>query len=390
MPGYSSAPDGRLKIGLVVDDSLDRPDGVQQYVLTLGVWLGSRGHDVHYISSRTDRTDIPSLHVLTDNVPVRFNGNRFRIPLLASRGEIWQLLRREQFDVLHIQMPYSPLMAGRVVAAASAKTAVVGTFHVMPRTWLASLGSRLLAAWCRKTLRRFAAVVSVSDAAQEFAGRAFGLESTVVPNAVNLMHFSDAKPFPRKSSDPLHILFLGRLVPRKGCMTLLQATRLLADNAATPPFSVTICGTGPLELELRRYATMQGLTDKVHFMGFVSEADKPRYYASADLTVFPSYGGESFGIVLPEAMASGRAAVLAGDNAGYRFVLGDCPGEVLFNPHDPKALADRMASLMDDTAKRRHIAAWQQHHARLFDIERVGHDVERLYRSALRQQRSMR
>ena len=390
MPDHSLTPKGRLKIGLVIDDSLDRPDGVQQYVLTLGEWLRARGHDVHYITSRTTRTDIPSLYVLTGNVPVHFNGNRMRMPLLASKAEIWQLLRREQFDVLHVQTPYSPLMAGRIIAAASPGTAIVGTFHVMPRTWIASLGSRMLALWCHRTLRRFTAMISVSDAAQDFAARAFGLESTVLPNAVDLAAFRDARPFPRRGLDPLHILFLGRLVPRKGCMTLLQAARLLAENSATPPFAVTICGAGPLELELRRYVDAHDLGSIVRFMGFVSEEEKPRYYASADLTVFPSYGGESFGIVLPEAMASGRAAVLGGDNPGYRYVLGDCPGEVLFDPHDPKALADRLASFMADPAKRRHIAAWQQHHVARFDIGLVGREVERLYLSALRRQRSMR
>lgn len=380
----------RLKIGFVLDDSLDRPDGVQQYVLTTGEWLRAQGHEVHYLVSTTLRRDLPNVHDLGENVGVTFNGNQMHTPLPASRRQIKQLLRQEAFDVLHVQMPYSPLLAGRVINAAGRKTAIVGTFHIFPKAWFVTAASRLLAIWCTRTLHRFDAIMSVSPAAQAFAQGTFGVQSTIVPNAIWLKTFRSAKPYPRRDQTVKNVLFLGRLVPRKGCLLLLQAAALLKDDSSVPPFAITICGKGPLADELERYARDHGLSRQVTFKGFVLEEDKPRYYASADVTVFPSNGGESFGIVLVEAMAAGTSAVLAGDNSGYRSVLESCPSEVLFDPHDPAALAAKLKSMLNDTALRKHVAAWQQHHAEHFDIERTGKTIMKLYVSALRRRRNMR
>ncbi|HTH72515.1 MAG TPA: glycosyltransferase family 4 protein, partial [Candidatus Pristimantibacillus sp.] len=105
----------RLKIGLVLDDSLDKVDGVQQYVLIVGRWLTAQGHDVHYLVGETKRTDLPGMHSLARNVKVRFNKNRMAIPLPANLRAIRALLKREQFDVLHVQVPYSPALAGRII-----------------------------------------------------------------------------------------------------------------------------------------------------------------------------------------------------------------------------------------------------------------------------------
>ncbi len=380
----------RLKVGFVLDDSLDRPDGVQQYVLTTGEWLRSHGHDVHYLVSTTLRRDLPNMHDLGENIGVSFNGNMMHTPLPASQRRIRALLAREQFDILHVQMPYSPLLAGRIIKAAGPKTAVVGTFHIVPKSRLVSVAVRMLAVWCTRTLSRFDAVMSVSSAAQAFAQKAFGLSSLVVPNAIWLDTFRAAKPYARKHPEVINILFLGRLVPRKGCLLLLQAVMLLKDDPAVPPFAVTVCGKGPLEQELQAFVARNGLERYVTFKGFVREEDKPRYYASADVTVFPSNGGESFGIVLIEAMASGRSAVLAGDNSGYRTVLDACPGDVLFDPRSPAALAETLKTMLTDKALRRHIASWQRHHAEQFDIERTGGIIVRTYISALRQRTNMR
>lgn len=378
-----------LRIGLLIDDSLDRPDGVQQYVLTLGNWLRDQGHDVHYLASNTARRDLKNLHDMASNVNIAFNGNRLATPLPAARRHIRAVLADQQFDILHVQMPYSPFFAGRVIRAVTPATAVVGTFHIVPRTVLVAAASRVLAFWCRPTLRRFDRIMSVSTAAQSFALRAFGVQSDIVPNPIALKVFRDATPY-RTNAATINILFLGRLVPRKGCLILLKAVALLAHNAATGPFRVTICGKGPQLEKLKQFTRDNGLDKLVEFKGFVSEAEKPRYYASADITVFPSNGGESFGIVLAEAMAAGNAAVLAGDNAGYRTVLEHSPGDVLFDPNDPKALAARLGQLIGDSALRTHIAAWQYRHAERFDVNRIGESILQIYDSALRVRRNMR
>lgn len=380
----------RLKIGFVLDDSLDRPDGVQQYVLTVGEWLRSQGQEVHYLVSTTVRRDVANIHDMTANVGVNFNGNHVCTPLPANRKQIADVLDAHHFDILHVQMPYSPVFAGRIIEAADNRTAVIGTFHIIPRTPLVAYANRLLAWWSSKTLKRFDAIMSVSPAAQDFARRTFGIASTVLPNPIWLQAFREAAPFSSPKQRPLNILFVGRLVPRKGCKLLLQAAVLLRDQHGDQPFRIIICGKGPLAAELMQFARNNQLEHIVTFKGFIAEADKPRYYASADITVFPSNGGESFGIVLAEAMASGRAAVLAGDNPGYRSVLGDCPGDVLFDPLDANALAEQLHRLVIDPAMRRHIAAWQRQHAVRYDVKRIGLEVYKAYLSALRHKHNVR
>ncbi|HSX35742.1 MAG TPA: glycosyltransferase family 4 protein [Patescibacteria group bacterium] len=381
--------DSPLKIGFVFDDSLDKTDGIQQYVLSLGAWLGSQGHEVHYLVGETRRRDMPRVHSLSKNVAVRFNGNRLSMPLPAPKDALKALLLEEQFDVLHVQMPYSPWLAGHVIRAAQPQTAIVGTFHVAPNSKLMTLGTLLLGAWVRRSLKRFDAVVSVSTAAQTFARQTFGIDTPILPNVVDYEYFHAAEPFKEYKDGIKTVLFLGRLVQRKGCRLLLEAVKLLAESGEVPAFRVLICGKGPLEGSLKAYVRANRLGQWVTFTGFVSEADKPRYYASADIAVFPSRGGESFGIVLLEAMASGNAAVLAGSNSGYASVMGK-GSDLLFNPLDASELAAKLKLLLSDEQRRRSAASWGSKHAQDFDTGKVGTRLEAIYKQALRSRRNMR
>ena len=142
----------KLTIGFVFDDSLDKPDGVQQYVLILSRWLQAQGHEVHYLLGETRRLDIANLHSLSRNVTVRFNQNRMAMPLPARLKPIRDLLHQVHFDVLHVQVPYSPALAGRIIKAVEPDTAVVGTFHIAPHSRLVTLGNHLLGWWVRERL----------------------------------------------------------------------------------------------------------------------------------------------------------------------------------------------------------------------------------------------
>lgn len=378
-----------MKIGLVFDDSLDKPDGVQQYVLALGSWLAAQGHEVHYLVGETKRRDIAHLHSLSRNLNVRFNGNRLSMPLPANRAAIRRLLAAERFDVLHVQLPYSPFLAQRIIAEADAATAVVGTFHVAPDSAMMSLGTSLLGRWLAGSLQRFSFVASVSTAAQAFAAKTFKLDSAVVPNVFDYHRFQAAKPYKRYQDTIPTVLFLGRLVPRKGCQLLLSAVAELRQLPEAPAFRLVICGRGPLEQQLRRFVAEQRLETVVEFAGYVEEADKPRYYASADVAVFPSRGGESFGIVLLEAMASGRAAVLAGDNSGYRAVMAPRP-ELLFDAASSHDLAVRLEAMLRADDARRQAAQWGERYSRQFDTATIGQRWLEIYRQALRSRGNVR
>lgn len=377
-----------LKIGFVLDDTLDTPDGVQQYILTLGTWLSAQGHEVHYLVGQTERTDIPHVHSLGKNVRVKFNGNRMSTPLPASKRAIRRVLAQEKFDVLHVQIPYSPFLAQRVILAAPASTVVVGTFHIAPQSGAVSLANRLLGYMLRPSLKRFDAIFSVSQAAADFAGSAFGIKTTVLPNVVNAGMFAKAAPMPLAAEVPT-IMFLGRLVPRKGCQVLLRALTILRSKNPEFKFQAIICGKGPLRESLEAYTAGHRLNDSVRFSGFIDDATKARYLKSADIAVFPSTGGESFGIVLLEAMAAGHPVVLGADNPGYATVLRPSPNS-LFPVNDPAALADKLAGLLRNQTTADSIRNWQQQYVLQFDVAVVGRRLLARYRELLRQKHIMR
>lgn len=380
---------GKLKIGFVLDDTLDTPDGVQQYVLTLGRWMASMGHEIHYLVGQTTRTDVPHMHALGRNVKVRFNGNGMSTPLPTSRKAIRRLLADEQFDVLHVQIPYSPFMAARIIAAAGPRTAVFGTFHIAPHSGLVRLGNRLLGIWLRKSLRRFDAIFSVSKAAASFAEETFGIkDSTIVPNVVVVDAFAKATPMDVSSSIKA-IMYLGRLEPRKGCVVLLEALTILRQKSGIPPWRVVICGRGPLDAELKQYVRDHGLMDMVKFTGFVSDEDKARYLRGSDIAVFPSIGGESFGIVLLEAMAADRPVVLGADNPGYHTVL-EPRSDQLFPVRNASALAEKLSLYLEDEHAVQSARTWQQSYIHGFDVAIVGRRLVARYLEALRSRQSMR
>lgn len=368
----------KLKIGLVLDDSLDRSDGVQQYVRSLGNWLSAQGHTVHYLAGQS-KTDDKTVHSLSRNIGVKFNGNRLTVPLPAKARAIKTLLAQEKYDVLHIQMPYSPLMAGKVIRLASPQTAVVGTFHVLPFGGLQRHGNRALGLVQKRQLRRLDAICSVSAPAQAFAKKYYGVASSVVPNMIDVSAWRGV----------LHphagrIVFLGRLVPRKGCAELLRAVLELPEPLRSN-LEVLIAGDGPERQKLEKFARRHKLRQIV-FLGYIDERHKRDLLASAELAVFPSLGGESFGIVLIEAMAAGAGVVLGGNNPGYQSVLAAWP-KALFNPRDSKAFGGRLRVLLEDEKLRTRLHAEQQAAVRQYDVEVVGGQIMKLYAEALLQRR---
>ena len=363
-----------MKIGFVLDDSLDSSDGVQQYVLGLGEWLSSGGHSVHYLVGQTKRTDIANVHSLSRNASVRFNGNRMSIPRPAPRQPINDLLEVEQFDILHIQMPYSPWLAGRIIDAAPKKTAIVGTFHILPYGRLQFWSAKALSWWTRKRTAQLKHIWSVSEPAQEFAAQ-LGIASTVLPNVVDLQRFANAQPV-IDDKNTFTIVFLGRLVERKGCAQLLQAFEQLVKT--TDDARLVICGTGPQRKALEDWVEEHALARYVRFEGYIAEGAKAGYLAGADIAVFPSLGGESFGIVLLEAMAAGAGVVLGGNNPGYASVLGSLP-RTLVDPIDTAGFARQLKRLHADKTVRHDLHAKQQKLVQQYDINTIGKKLVSYY-----------
>jgi len=294
-------------------------------------------------------------------------------------------------DVLHIQAPYSPFMSGRLMREASPHTAIVCTFHILPYGRAARYGSRLLGWWTRSTSRRFDACLAVSEPAATFAQDYYGLSCKVIPNAFDYRHFyrkSISDSVAQNLRDPVRVVFLGRLVPRKGCKELLEAITYLIDHHLYDrTFSVTIGGKGPYRSELERYVADHGETASVRFVGFLADKDKADFLSQADIAVFPSVGGESFGISLLEALAAARGVVLAGDNPGYRSVMRGFESQ-LFDPRNTQQFAQTLAHFMREHSTRRTIAAAQKAYVAQYDINRVGQEIEMVYKKAVEKRKT--
>lgn len=368
----------KLCVGFLFDDTLDSNDGVAQYVKNLGAWLSGQGHHVFYLSGQTSLKTWAGgpVYSPSKNIGVNFNGNQVRTPLPAGRGHIKEILAKQKPDVLHVQVPYSPFMAGRVVSSVGPNVAVIGTFHIYPSGTATTLGVRLLRLFCLKTLKRFDQMLAVSRPAAVFARRTMGINSELSSNVVELERFKTASANPISN----HIVFLGRLVKRKGAEELLRAYFMLKEKV--PDSSLTIAGDGPERGKLERLVKQRGLGDSVKFLGYISEKDKPNILASAAVACFPSTGGESFGIVLIEAMAAGAGVVIGGNNPGYTSVLGQQP-ETLFDPNATTELAEQLSKLLNNPGLANTIHERQRRVVRKYDVEVVGPQILQLYKQAI-------
>lgn len=369
----------KLSVGFLFDDTLDSDAGVAQYVKALGAWLSGQGHNVSYLVGETRLTNWAGgrVYSLAKNQTVYFNGNKLSIPLPVRQKTLKPVVKGLNLDILHVMTPYSPLMAQKVINLVGPRTTVVGTFHIFPSGYLSILGSHLLRVWCRRSLKRFDGFMSVSPVAAGFAKRSFGINSTVVPNPVELQRYKTAT---RTVKEHNEIVFLGRLVKRKGTQQLIDAFAQLVKRL--PDTKLVIAGTGPEQRSLQRRVNRLKLTQKVKFLGYIDEKSKPGLLAGSAVACFPSLAGESFGIVLIEAMAAGARTVLAGDNPGYRSVLAGQP-KLLIDPSNTRAFAERLEELLTQTTAVQKLARWQRQEVKKYDIKTVGPQVLNYYLRAI-------
>lgn len=367
-----------MKIGFALDDSLDSTDGVQQYVLLLGKWLSNKGHEVHYLVGESYRSDLPNIHSLSKNLKVRFNKNRLTVPLPTSKSNLTKLLNKEKFDILRVQMPFSPFLVGKIIKYAPKSTKIIGTFHIAPYSRRLTIGTKMLAKTTSRNLKKFDKFISVSEVAQSFALETYNISSSVIPNAVDLTKYKSINQKTKKYD----IIFVGRLVKRKGCINLLKALALIKKQTKLPHLKIAIVGDGPENTKLKKYVEANGLADWCQFFGYVKESKKIGLLQSSKIAVFPAIGGESFGIVLIEAMASGLL-VLAGNNPGYNSVM-SANSKTLFPAENYKQLASLISKALNDQKFYKHEFNMQQDIVKNFDVENVGSDIMRVYSSLVK------
>lgn len=377
-----------LTIGFVFDDTLDALDGVQQHIITIGTELARRGHDVHYLVGETHHSPVPQTVSLARNVMVSFNGNRMRIPLPVRKREIRAALAHNNYDILHIQAPYSPLFGGRVLECAPQSTGVVATYHIAPIDRRARYGGRALGLVNAHSHRRVDEVIAVSQVAARYAQFTSHTHGTIIANPVNIEKFATAAHRATRDAAHPHIVFLGRLVPRKGAQLLLDALDYGERHGMfpMPGLHVTIAGDGPLMDDCVQRAAR--LRTPVQFVGTVDEG-KADLLASADVAVFPAIGGETFGIVLPEAIASGAGVTLAGDNPGYRWTMrGDEDALFSVGPDHARVLAERIERALTDAPWARRLHAREEALLDRYNVQAVTDEVEQVYARAIADRRA--
>jgi phosphatidyl-myo-inositol alpha-mannosyltransferase len=228
----------------------------------------------------------------------------------------------------------------------------------------------------RPTLKRFVRIVAVSSASAKFANGFYGIDAGVIPNPVQLKLFKTSQIRENRHE----IVFLGRLVKRKGAAELIEAFYELTKT--NPLARLVIAGAGPQMASLKSTVARLDLSDRVRFLGYINEKDKPAILGSAAIACFPALYGEAFGIVLIEAMAAGTKVVVGGNNPGYASVLGGQP-ELLINPRDPKSFARRLNELLNNQPKRQQINDWLQNEVKKYDIDVVGCQIIQIYDSAI-------
>jgi phosphatidyl-myo-inositol alpha-mannosyltransferase len=367
-----------MKIGLVCPYIYPETGGVAVHVRYLYENLRLRGHDVRVITAshgpqRSSEGDIIRL------------GVGFSVPINASVGtltfspryltQIDDMLERERFDVLHLHEPFVPFLS--LFLLRESRSVNIATFHAYAGFSPSyELGRRVMGGHASRIHGR----IAVSAAARHFIDRYFPGDYKVIPNGVDIARFASAVPIARWQDGTPNVLFVGRHEPRKGLLDLLKAHRILRRTGYEN--RLLVVGSGPQEREARRYVAVRGLKG-VEFLGKVSDAEKAQLYRTADVFVSPATGGESFGIVLLEAMAAG-APIVASDIHGYKGVVRRGREALLVPPHEPKELALALGRLLDDPALRAEMSAAGRARAEAFSWPRVTAKVEDYYGFVIR------
>lgn len=354
-----------MRIGIVCPYSFDEPGGVQAHILDLGRSLRELGHEVMAIGPATDAADVPDWVVRGGRaVAVPYNGSVARISVGPRvSGLVRDFIASNSFDILHIHEPNSPSFS--LAALRLATGPIVATYHA------SSSGSTLLklsTPMLRPLLEKIRGGIAVSELARRWQVEQLGGDPVLIPNGVDTAMFARARCL-RPDADPaepVEIVFLGRLdEPRKGLEVLLRAL-----DELDRPFRCTVIGAGT-----------QRPRPGVRYVGKVSDSEKAEILGRGDIYVAPNTGGESFGIVLVEAMAAG-CAVVASDLEAFAAVTdaaSDDPAGLLFANGDAHDLAHQLRTLIDAPSLRARLVEAGARRAASYDWQSVTRQILHVY-----------
>ena len=368
-----------MKIAMVSPYDFTWPGGVTIHVSQLARELERSGHEVQVLAPHSPSRECQDGDLLVPlgrSVPLPSNGSIARVSLslwLARR--IRALLQREQYDVIHLHEPMAPILPLTVLEYSN--TVNVGTFHACRnRQHLYRMSRPVIKRW----RSRLHGSIAVSPAAMRYVSEAFPGEYEIIPNGIDVDHFSQrALPWPQYQDGKTNLIFVGRLEKRKGLRYLLEAYGKLKWDM--PDLRLIVVGPGTPDKDSYHVLSSQNLQD-VEFVGRVPYEDLPRYYASADIFCSPATGGESFGIVLLEAMSAGKP-IVASDIEGYRGVMQHGIQGRLFQNKSVESLASELQTLILDPDLRRKMGEQGRTIAEQYRWPVVARRVEQYYESCI-------
>jgi phosphatidyl-myo-inositol alpha-mannosyltransferase len=360
-----------VKIGMVCPYSFDVPGGVQAHVVELARVFIERGHKVSVLAPASDDTPLPDFVVSAGRaVAIPYNGSVARLsfgPMAYTRIRRW--IDSNDFDVLHIHEPNAPSLS--MLALKIAEGPIVATFHTSTtKSLVLSTFQGVLRPYHEKISGR----IAVSELARRWQVEALGSDAVEIPNGVDVSAFARGEPLDGYPRAGRTVLFLGRYdEPRKGMDVLLGALPALIEHH--PDVQILIVGRGD-EDRLRREAGRHA--GHLRFLGQVSDAEKAAALRSADVYVAPNLGGESFGIILIEAMAAGTP-VVASELDAFRRVLRDGTAGLLTPIGDSDALATAIDTLLTDDETRMRLVSTATQVVAGYDWPVVAEQILRVY-----------
>jgi phosphatidylinositol alpha-mannosyltransferase len=365
-----------VRIGIVCPYSFEVPGGVQNHVSELAETLIDLGHEVSVLAPADEDAVLPPYVVPAGRaVPVPYNGSVARLafgPVSATRVRRW--LASGDFDVVHLHEPITPSLS--FIAALAADVPVVATFHTAtPRSRAIAAAQGIL----QPVLEKITGRIVVSDLARKVQVEHLGGSGWEIPNGVAVSKFASAEPLPGWPGPGGAIGFLGRFTEsRKGFQVLVRAFTAVA--ATRPELRLLVAGPGDPDDAIDRVPA--GVRERIVFLGTVSEEEKRRMLRSVDVYVAPNIGGESFGMILTEAMAA-CTPIVASDLDAFRRVLDGGRAGALFHTGDAGDLALVLNRLLDDPAERAELAARGRLAVQRFDWPVVAQQILEVYASAI-------
>ena len=372
-----------MKIAIVSQAYLPIHGGVSEHVHHTALELEKLGHKVTIITANFNNKDKQYNHPRVRRVgfDVTIPANRAFVNVTFGTHLAAQLKaigKEKKFDIIHIHQPTNPVLP--IVANRVFKCPKVGTFHTYMKN---SMALSLFHKHIRKYIENLSGRIAVSPASKEFITRYYKGDYRIIPNGVDTERFSPkVKPIKKYKDGYFNILFVGRLDPRKGLKYLLQAMPIVL--AAVPKARLIVVGGGALQ-EYYKSFVMNEIRDRIIFTGFVTAEELPCYYRTADVYVSPATGGESFGIVLIEAMAS-STPVIASDIEGYSAVIKNGVDGILIPKEQPMKIAEKLIELLGNKNLRLKLGKKGRTTALQYSWPKVTAKIEKLYKEVLAKQ----